>query len=296
MTIALRRPVGRAEIRTFAGEFRSKLEERRRAAPEVPTLLHKRGGHWRVFSWSEVAAEVDRLMMRLTEDGLDNRARLAMSGAFEPDLIFVAVAAHLLGADIYPVNGATRADELSRTLKTIAPTHAFVQGRRKITRWLATEPPTRVLTTLYTSLPMASHEGLWRLTALWPEPDDQPTNLKISRRSALGQRSIRWVDEGTEWSGGLAEIIEVWLTGETVIAFPESGESTTRDRREIPLTSLLASETRRSRLGQELSHRLPPDGTWRRRICDFAKANPDGLLGRVVNARLAYLLGLPQRP
>jgi len=36
---------------------------------------------------------------------------------------------------------------------------------------------------------------------------------------------------------------------ETIIAFPESGESTTGDRRELLPTSLLASEIRLSRLG-----------------------------------------------
>ena len=101
-------------------------------------------------------------MKRLSEAGLDNKARLAMSGAFEPELIFVAVAAHLLGTDICPVNGATRADELSRTLTTIAPTHAFVQGRRKITRWLAVQPPAlarRPFTRASRSPPMKGRGG-----------------------------------------------------------------------------------------------------------------------------------------
>lgn len=286
-----------AALGVTAAEVLRRLHAQGAEHPDAPALLHKRGGHWRVFRWHEVAAEVERLDAALERRGVGAGARIALSGPFEPDLITFALAAHARGVLLHPVAPSLQGDGLAGVLAAIAPTHAFVQGRRTIARWLTVRPGGGTAAVpLFTSLPLGPpHPGPWRIDPLWPdEADDHGRRHWIGRVQALGRRDILWADEGTEWAGGLGAVIAPWLAGGTVVAFPEAAGSAARDRREIRPTALLASPERHRAIAEEILRRLPPPGSLGRRVHDALTANPAGVAARLVTARLNALLGLPR--
>lgn len=285
-----------AALGVAAADVSRRLHAHGTAHPDAPALLHKRGGHWRVFRWREVAAEVERLGAALERRGVGAGARIVLSGPFEPDLIAFALAAHARGGLLHPVAPTLSGDGLAAVLADIAPTHAFVQGRRTITRWLSVPPGSGAAAVpLFTSLPLVPHPGPWRIDPLWPEePDDHTRRRWTGRAQALGRRDILWADEGTEWAGGLDAVITPWLAGGRVVAFPEAAGSAARDRRDIRPTALLASSDRRRAIDEEIQRRLPPPGSLGRRVYDALTANPAGVAARLVAARLDALLGLPR--
>lgn len=298
MTAGTGHAVPPAALGMAAADAFRRLLAHEAAHPDAPALLHKRGGHWRVFRWREVAAEVERLGAALERRGVGPGARIVLSGPFEPDLIVFVLAAQARGVLLHPVAPTLSGDGLAAVLTAVAPTHAFVQGRRTITRWLAVRPEhAHAAVPLFTSLPLVPHPGPWRIDPLWPEePDDHTRRRWIGRAQALGRRDILWADEGTEWAGGLDAILAPWLAGGTVVAFPETAGSAARDRREIRPTALLASAERRRAIAEEIQRRLPPPGSLGRRVHDTLTANPAGLAARLVTARLDALLGLPRSP
>lgn len=100
-----------------------------------------------------------------------------------------------------------------------------------------------------------------------------------------------WVDEGTEWREGLSYLLSRWLEHGEGLAFPETSESAGRDRREIAPTGLLLSAARVEALAGEIEARLPPAGSWRRRLCDWTLANPHQGMRRWLKERVRRLLG-----
>ena len=102
---------------------------------------------------------------------------------------------------------------------------------------------------------------------------------------------VLWVDEGTEWQDGLSHVLQRWLGQGEGLAFPETSESASRDRREITPTDLLLSPRRVEALAAEIEARLAPPGSWRRWACDWALANQQRAAGRRLKARVRRLLG-----
>ncbi len=117
------------------GGFAERLRHRAAENPEMIALLHKQRGRWRAFRWRDILHDVEKL-----RDGLQvpSGLRLVVSGAYEPDLIAVALAAYAAGGQIFPVPRALQGNILRDTLAEIRPTHSFVQVRRDIPHWLQT--------------------------------------------------------------------------------------------------------------------------------------------------------------
>src|ERR1700709_30037 len=83
------------------------------AAPDDVALLHKRRGRWKAFRWTDAENEVARLTETLAEHGFGSGSRLAVSGAYEPDLVFIALAATAFGGLVLPAPRNMRGDELA---------------------------------------------------------------------------------------------------------------------------------------------------------------------------------------
>lgn len=277
-----------------AGSRRPDIGEaiRRRAEmnPNLPVFLHKRRDRWQVFTWSHVAREVDRLAAVLRARGVSGELRLAVSGSYEPDLVVLSLAALAAGGEVFALSPKLRGAELARALAAIGPTHAFVQSRRAIAQWFAAAPPAAARLPLF--CPQAfvgGHEG-WDVV---PVHDPVSTLAHIpSRRARLRRPDIVWVDEGTEWTEGLARLLDGVFDDAVTLAFPETAESATRDRRQVRPSALLLSPTRRQRLIEEDRARRAPEGSLSRWLTDGAEAAPAGLLARLVNARRRAVLGL----
>lgn len=121
----------------------SALTALQRWARERPTqiaLRHRRLGV-EGLALDRCAARGRAGCQRLAPAGFGPGQRLALSGAFEPSLLILALAAHPLGGQSLVIGRDSRGDELQRQLRQARPTFAFVQRREDVSRWLAAALP-----------------------------------------------------------------------------------------------------------------------------------------------------------
>lgn len=267
---------------------------RQRAArhPGRPAFLHKRHGRWFSFTWAYVRQETARLEAVLRAQAATHPAsgiRLAVSGPYDPDLVILALAAVSLGGKVYVLDPEQAGEELGRALATVAPTQAFVQGRRAIGAWLETRPAAAAPVPLFVTRPFIHGNDAWTIVPLRDPADALAPGTLGRAEPAVG--GVVWVDETTHWQGGLASIIDAVLDEGLTVAFPETGASALRDRRERQPAALLLSAARRARLIEEDRARRGAQGSLVRRLTDWAEQS-SGFVAHLVNRRRLAVLGL----
>lgn len=259
-----------ADIKEWQVSAPKALEQLRHWAqvrPLQPALRHKRHGQWFAWRWIDVLRDVERLADGLRQQGFNEDSRLAVSGAFEPNLLLLALAAQHIGGEVLAIADNLDAPALHNILWRTGPTHAFVQSRQTQQLWLN------------------QGQSLLDFAGLLG-PTEHPQRLRLG--NAVEQL---WSEEGTEWQDGLRVLFEQWLGGGQTLAFPESPGSARRDRREVAPSGLLLSAERLQVLATEIESRLASPGTWRRRLCDWAIAQPQKPLQRLIKNRVRRLLG-----
>lgn len=245
------------------------LEHLRHWAQLTPlhiALRHKRQGRWHAWRWIDTLRDVERLADGLRQQGFSEQSRLVLSGAFEPNLLLLALAAQAVGGQVLTLADNLEPQALEQQLWRIRPSHVYVQGRQP--DWAFTQRLD--FAQLLGPVDPAQHVQRW-----W-----QPT-----AETAL------WSEEGTHWQGGLAVVLEQWLNSGNGLAFPEILASARRDRSEVAPTGLLLSPARLQHLANDIESRLAPPGTWRRSLCDWAIAHPHRGLRRLLKNRVRKLLG-----
>ena len=250
-------------------EPKALLEHLQRWAQLTPlhiALRHKRQGQWYAWRWIDTLRDVERLADGLRQQGLSEQSRLVLSGAFEPNLLLLALAAHSVGAQVLTLADDLEPQALEQHLWRMHPSHAYAQGRQR--DWTFTQRLD--FAQLLGPVEPAQHLQRW-----W-----QPS----------GETAL-WSEEGTHWQGGLAVLLEQWLSSGQSLAFPESPGSASRDRREVAPSGLLLSTERLQLLAEEIDSRLAAQGTWRRRLCEWAIARPEKGLQRLIKNRVRRLLG-----
>lgn len=260
--------------------------------PERPAFLHKRHGRWHSFSWAYVCQEVVRLEAVLRAQAAaqpGGEIRLAVSGAYDPDLVILALAALSAGGKVYTVAPTLTGEELAREIAAIAPTQAFVQGRRAIGAWLETRTSAARAVPLFVTRPFIVGNDGWTVVPLRDPADALAT--AGARRPARLAGGVVWLDEGTHWQGGLASLLDAVLDEGHTLAFPETDTSALRDRRERQPSTLLLSAARRGRLLDEDRARRGAQGSLLRRLTDWAERSPT-FLAHLINRRRLAVLGL----
>ncbi|WP_248798198.1 AMP-binding protein [Pseudomonas sp. MWU13-2105] len=276
--------------------FPGALEQLRHWAQVSPlqeALRHKRHGQWHSWRWIDALREVERLADGLRQQGFSADSRLAVSGTLEPNLLLLALAAHSIGGQILGLAPDLSAEALGQAFWRLQPSHGFVDTRQQLLDWLdagdsSAAPAVLIGNQLPGRLPGSPRQSVLAFAGL--SGDGQAPRPLVLWRAATTQPQL-WSEEDSHWPGGLGVVLEQWLNSGHGLAFPESRDSASRDRREVAPSGLLLSAERLQVLADEIDQRLAPPGSWRRRLCEWALAHPERLVARLLKQRVRRLLG-----
>jgi hypothetical protein len=179
-----------AERVTVLPEALAQLRHWAQVTPLHSALRHKRDGQWYAWRWIDALRDVERLADGLRQQGFTEQSRLALSGAFEPGLLLLALAAQVIGGQILTLADDLEPAALQQQVWRIRPTHGYVPGFQ----------------------PLAVVQRI----------DPVDTSQRLCRWWQPSGKTELWSEESTHWQGGLAAVLEQWLKSGQSLGFPQS--------------------------------------------------------------------------
>lgn len=260
--------------------------------PQAEALRHKRHGAWLAWSWSDLATQVERLGQTLRARGLGAQSLVVVSGQYAPNLLLFALAAVRQEAWVTAVPAASNAATLAGWLERSGPDLVFLGARDQVVPWgraLARAGRTAAIV-VDDQLPWDHPSG-----AGFSFAGDLLGPAAPAAAPARPTPDALWIEDSTDWVDGLGYLLHALASGRP-LAFPESRQAASRDRREAQPTAMALSPARHAALSQELAVRLPSGQAFAARLTRLALAA--GRAGRarwhhrLLLARLRRPLGL----
>lgn len=279
-----------SESREYQWKSGVALDRLANEIPEQIALTQLRQGVWKAWRWIDVQHEVSVIRKSLIDQGVNSKSRFVVCGAYEPTLFLISLAAIQAGAKVLPVSRSLEADQIAQQVQWLKPDFIYLQTRDLLSKWLASDQEQSQPVTLFSPLFESKNYSQWQVKPL----TELYANHKVSNHSAklnLRQLHTAWVDEGTEWNQGLTFILEQWLNNASTLGFPETTESSSRDRLALVPVKLLVSAERIKQLDAEIENRLPSSGSWQRRLSDWALNHDSNGIAKWIRNRIRQRFG-----
>lgn len=226
-------------------------------SPDQFVFVHKSQGEWLGFNWSWLHTTLESTTSCLIQKGLSSDAVLLISGNYEPKLLVLGLAVCSMGGRVIPIPSAASEKELSELIEAHSPTHCYIEKRQTLNRCLSL-PISKPITCFSTgSEPRIV--GLWNTIPIDEVVvcQQQPPTTEYLDTVFMGEGKVGWCDESTDWESGIQVLFDTTTKDHLAIAFPESSESSARDRVEIQPTHLICSKDRFGRYMKDFQSRLP---------------------------------------
>ncbi|WP_104402378.1 AMP-binding protein [Vibrio penaeicida] len=226
-------------------------------SPEQFVFVHKSRGEWLGFNWLWLHKTLESTVSCLSQKGLSSDTVLLVSGNYEPKLLILSLAVCSMGGRVVPISSTASEKELSELIEAHSPTHCYIEKRQTVNRCLSIPISNSII--CFSAGSESRIVGQWTtipIDDVLDCPEHPPTSEYLSRVVIEGT-TIGWCDEPTDWHSGIQTLFDKMTEHHLCIAFPESAESSARDRLEIQPTHLICSKDRLVRYAKDFKSRLP---------------------------------------
>jgi hypothetical protein len=260
------------------------------SCPAGLALRHKHRGEWLSWDWRAVVRSVDVLATVFAQAGLAAGDRITLVGEITPSLLFAALAANALAADVVAMAPAAKTVDILAATGDAPPRLAVIQGRDSLAVWQQARPQLGDIRIVFDHAVPGDRQDSSILIFNDLLSRTAPSHGWAERLPAISTGRLTgetlWVEASTAWSAAIETILARWLSPNTTLALPELLAAAARDRAEIRPTHWLASDATLVSAAQDIASRLP------RRLATSSGETAHPVLHRLLGQFARKRLGL----